>query len=190
MKRKYLSLLVIIFVVTTLSAQNKGLDTILLKYVESNFPIVAKISDLPFGQWNYHDSITIPPPSYCSPERDKVLYIRQICTEDYSLSYLEKDGIIRLNYLLLKKHKSFKISYDGLIFCHKTTLDDVIKHYNYSDDNIEHGVAPLLIGRKIRICRYYLLSFYTGENDCSQIQLVFNKHKRLIIIELDFFLPP
>ena len=186
MKRKYLSLLVIIFVATTLSAQNEGLDTILLEHVESNFPIIAKTSDLPFGQWNYHDNIRISSPPHCVSDSTNIRYAQQICTKSYNLSYFEKNGIIRLNYLLLTKHKTFKIHYRGLTFCHKTTLDDVMNYYNYSDDNVRYGIAPLLIGKKIKICGYYSLDFYTGENNYSQIHFVFNEHRRLIIVELDF----
>ena len=171
-----------------LSAQE--LDTIPLKLVKSSYPIVAQTPDLQFiGQvqkWHYCYGVrSLYSPSF-NTNTPQYFYANQISSNGYTISYLEKSGEIRLEYILLEKHKDFWIQIDGLKLCHKTLLDDVKAYFKYDDKAIGFGIAPLIIGKKIKNCPQYRIDFYTGETEPVKWHLVFNKKKQLIIIELDY----
>lgn len=171
-----------------LSAQE--LDTILLKFVKSSYPIVAQTTDLQFvghvQKWHYCYGVqSLYSPSF-NTNNPQCFYANQISSDGYTISYLEKSGNIRLEYILLKKHKDFWIQIDDLKLCYKTLVDDVKEHFKYDDDDIGFEIAPLIIGNKIKNCPQYRIDFYTGETEPVKWHLVFNKKKQLIIIELDY----
>lgn len=188
---RYLYLVCFLFAYYVGTAQNVPLDTILLTNVKSSYPIVATTSDLQFvrhlRQWHYCYGVkSVYFPSFNS-DTIRYFHTNQIYSNGYTISYLEKSGNIRLEYILLKKHKDFWLQFDGLKLCYKTSMEDLKKHFKYNDDDEDvGGIAPLNIGDKVAICKHYRLDFYTGETAPVKWHLVFDGKKRLIIVELEY----
>ena len=193
-------LLTILFVPFFAIAQAPCLDTIALADCKANYPIIGTTADLQFvpkvRKWHY--CYNVKNQRYpTSRLTDTIFYYcaNQIFGDDYEISYLENYGKIRLEYILLKKHKKFKMNVggfswsNGLTLQYKTSLNEVLKHFNNDTTRLtlEGGYGPLLMGTKFKTMWHVTSVFYTGEPCHTQMSLTFNKRKELIIIEIDYF---
>ena len=111
-------LLTILFVPFLAIAQTSNLDTIALAECKANYPIIGTTADLQFvpdvAKWHY--CYNVKNQRYpTSRLTDTIFYYsaNQIYGDDYEISYLENEGKIRLEYILLKKHKKFKMNVGG-----------------------------------------------------------------------------
>ena len=193
-------LFTIVFVPLFAIAQTSDLDTIAIADCKANYPIIGTTADLQFvpkvTKWYY--CYNVKNQRYPIPRStDTIFYYcaNQIFGDDYEISYLENDGKIRLEYVLLKKHKKFKMNIGGfgwsggLTLQYKTSLKEVLKYFNKDITCLtcEGGRGPLLMGTNLKTMWHITLVFYTGEPYYTQISLTFNKRKELIIIEIDYY---
>ncbi len=194
-------LLTILFVPFLGIAQMSSLDTIALADCKANYPIIGTTADLQFvpkvTKWHY--CYNVKNQRYpTSRLTDTIFYYsaNQIYGDDYEISYLENEGKIRLEYILLKKHKKFKMNVggfgwtDGLTLQYKTPLEKVLKYFNKDSTCLAYGGGtrgPLLMGKNLKTMWHFTRVFYTGEPCYTQISLTFNKRKELIIIEIEYY---
>lgn len=178
------------FILVHFASAAQELDTISLQQVKSSYPITTQTTNLQFinhvRKWHYcHGVRNLYWPSF-NTDTVRYYHANQIFSDGYTISYLEKAGNIRIEYILLRKHKDFWIQFAGLNLCYKTQLDDVKEYFKYGDDIISCETAPIMIGNKTKISPHYKIDFYTGENAPLKWHLFFNQRKQLIIIELDY----
>lgn len=181
-------------------AQTMNKDTLSLADCKANYPIIGTVSDLQhvpnIRKWHY--CYNVKNQRYPLPRISDTIYYysaNQIYGDDFEISYLENNGRIRLEYILLKKHRKFKMNIgargwsNGLTLKYKTSLEDVMKHFNRDVSNLSlnGGRAPLMIGTRYKTMWHVIPVFYTGEPYDTTISLTFNKHKKLIIIEIDYY---
>lgn len=193
-------LLTILFVPFLGIAQMSSLDTIALADCKANYPIIGTTADLQFvpdvAKWHY--CYNVKNQRYpTSRLTDTIFYYsaNQIFGDDFEISYLENDGKIRLEYILLKKHKKFKMNIggfgwsSGLTLQYKTSLKEVLEYFNKDITCLtcDGGRGPLLMGTNFKTMWHITRVFYTGEPCYTQISLTFNKRKELIIIEIEYY---
>lgn len=193
-------LLTILFVPFLAIAQMSSLDTIALADCKANYPIIGTTADLRFvpnvTKWHY--CYNVKNQRYpTSRLTDTIFYYsaNQIFGDDFEISYLENDGKIRLEYILLKKHKKFKMNIggfgwsSGLTLQYKTSLKEVLKYFNKDTTclTFEGRRGPLLIGTNLKTMWHITRVYYTGEPCYTQISLTFNKREELIIIEIEYY---
>ena len=182
-----------LFVPLFLMAQVDRFDTIKLSEAKSNYPIIARTIDLQFvpnvHKWHYCSNIQ----GQCYPDYESsVFYVykaNQICSDNYFLSFIETDDEIRMEYIVLSKNKEFWMRTKGLLLTYTTSLEEVLKYFEYDSADVEQRFGPLMIGNKFKTICHYVLCFSTGEPLETKIILTFNKRKRLEIIQIAYYHP-
>jgi len=173
--------------------QSQGCEFCIGK-IQSNYPIISQSHDLFFAnyseKWYFRYNCPKDFRSKACIDSVKTAYYTTLCTKRYTLAYTETSGTIRLRYLLVQEHKDFWMRVGSTYISHKSTLDDVLEifHIAFEDENhVCYGIAPLMVGNKVRIQTHYILGLRTGEDDDTVIAFIFDKHKKLIVIEIDYY---
>lgn len=191
---KYCTLILLICINVANAMAQCQIDTINITNIKSNFPIVAKSSDLQYvpGVRKWHYCYNVKGYIYPSHRVSDTCYsyrVNQVYADNYKLSYLETGNNIRMEYIWLTKNGTFWMDIGGLVLCRNQTLDAVCKHFNYSDTVAEYGTGPLIVGTKCENRTQYILAFSTGEPLNTKMVLIFDKRRKLQIIMMDYYNP-
>jgi hypothetical protein len=199
---KFFRIFIIAVIAGITVAQSKGQDTLPLAECKATYPIIGSVEDLQFvpdvQKWHY--CYNVKNQRYPLPRTsDTIYYYRanQIYGDNYEISYLENNGLIRLEYVLLKKNRKFKMNFfgrawsDGLTLKYNIYFKDLLKYFNRSaaEVDIDWNRGGLMLGNKFKNIWHFTVTYFTGEPYYTQISLTFNKHKRLLIIEMDYYDP-
>ena len=119
--------------------------------------------------------------SIYSTDKDTVFYFNTLTYFKKGISYVEKDGRIRLTYFDFEKNKEAVIYTPKLKLHGKLKLSDIKRahNYNYKDENIRKIIGvmadALIEGSRC----VYTTAFSTGEHEVILIELYFNSKKKL-----------
>jgi hypothetical protein len=153
------------------------LDTIKLLNIISNDMPICTSKDTLFTYLGYPDfidtSITfrILPISIYSSVKDTFFVLNCFNYYDAGLSYLEKNGKVRLFDIDLKKHKKTIFTTDKMQLSYKFSLKQLMKVYKYTFEDIAPQLG-IMAPYPMRKCRcFYRVDFSTGEQVLVNIEL-------------------
>jgi hypothetical protein len=164
------------------------LDTIRLSEIKSdNVFIIADVKDLIecFGvpdfihedkQYRYNRK------SIYSTDKDTVFYFNlwtYYKNYKYIMSYIEKEGKVRLRNFDFKINKEAVIYTPKLKLSRKLRLSELMQAYQYTDEDIGKIITPLLLPPFEKSRRVYYINFSTGEHEEITIELLFDYRKKL-----------
>jgi hypothetical protein len=171
------------------------LDTIRVSELKSdNVFIIADKEDL-IKRFGMPDFIDEDIPFSCrrrhvySTDKDTVFYFNILAyfRENYRssiMSYIEKDGRVRLTHFDFKVNKEAVIYTPKLKLSRNLRLCELIRAYNYTDENfgkITWTMASDLIEKSRCV---YNVAFYTGEHESVILELLFDSKKKLRSISI------
>jgi hypothetical protein len=113
---------------------------------------------------------------------NRMSYVKQngkVHVIENSMSYIEKDGRVRLTHFNFKVNKDAVIYIPKLKLSRKLRLCELLRAYNYTDENVGkmcRSIASTLIEKSRRA---YNVAFYTGEHESVIIELLFDSKKKL-----------
>ena len=79
------------------------------------------------------------------------------------------------------------MSVENITLRYKTSADKIMKHFNLDCDGCNDIIGPSIIGDKNIKTWICMPLFLTGEPYHTAITLIFNKNKKLIIMNIDYF---
>ncbi len=105
------------------------------------------------------------------------------------IQYLEKDNRIRLISIDLKFNNLVKIQTPRICLNRNLKLEKMLKAFQLSfEENvvvIERPFLPPWNYGNGKIEKAYLIAFFTGESNCTTIEIYFDKKKKLRFIHID-----
>ena len=123
------------------------------------------------------------PPSIA--DKDTFICFNNIYYVKKGISYIEKNGKVRLKYINLKKNKKVFISIDKINLSRTLTLEELIKTYGYKEEDIAGPQIGLMAPYPMRKCRcFYQVNFSTGEHKPANIELYFDCRKKLSFMSI------
>jgi hypothetical protein len=174
------------------SQSNVSIDTILLLKASSNIPIMTSMENmiLSIGITNsynisFNHTVSIRPLTVNDKTKDTIYYFNAILCRKKGISYYENNGRVRLSYIDLKKNKDVFISTDKIILSRNLMLEELMKIYNYTFEDIAGPQARIMAPYPMRKCHcFYQINFSTGEQEPANIELYFDCKKRLRFISI------
>lgn len=183
--------IVIIFLISLsldLYAQiDTSLDTIKLSdMISKNVVIISEKEDLirHFGlpsltddnkPFHYYKRYTH------SNEKDTVFYFNVMVYPENKMSYIEKNGKVRLKYFDFEKNKNAVICTPKFELSRNLKLDELKQEYQYTDSDIGNPLPGILAPwypNEGNDC-FYSVFFSTGESENVRIELYFDCKKKL-----------
>jgi hypothetical protein len=197
MQPQLMLLIVFMMILNPGKGQNEeNFDTIRLENIRSHIPIVSSVENLmlcfgiPCDLYTHNQSTTI----YMHEDNHTIEKIKcrlnQVTYFQKGISYFEKNGTVRLNYIDFKRNKQVFMSTEKIILSRALTLEELMQKYNYSKEDVSepfNGFLAPYPTKKSDTTR--CVKFLTGEPNRISIELYFDKtnHLRYMFIGANDF---
>jgi len=164
--------------------ENPRLDTIKLANMYSDIPILSSTENLILClgtcssmSFNFYANVHI---SNALTHKDTLFYFNKVYYSKKGISYLEKNGTVILQDFDFKKNKKMIFLTEKIQLCRNLTLDELMKIYHYTNENVAGPQVGLMAPYRMRKCRcFYQVNFLTGEPINAKIELYFDCRKNL-----------
>lgn len=116
-----------------------------------------------------------------SNEKDTVFYFNVLVYPENKMSYIEKNGKVRLKYFDFEKNKEAVIFTPKFELSRDLKLDELKQEYQYTDSDIGNPLPGILAPwypNEGNDC-FYSVFFSTGEYENVRIELYFDCKKKL-----------